>query len=558
MNHKISPGILKPHIRLIRQFESLVWRRLPQVHVCFNAVILLCLALGGTAPLFSQDAPPDGAVFVVNSFDFSINGRTTANALIYKGELKKGEELKGRAELEKYVKDKQQLLYNQRQLARVQIEYRVGERRADGKYPVDLRIITDDSSNLVALPKPEYKTDAGLDITLKARDYNFLGSMNPLRFDLGYQYDENKQSTVVFEIDSDTPFKAFGFNWNINFDHFFNYRADAEEPYYYKNVTGLSMELPYKRTTFTFGFEESVILHEENADRYNEQGYDDFQRGLYMSSRPYIDWKIPTGIDIGDYGELTYTPELSAAFNHGLPGMSLEDFRKGPFVLWNHSLGFERVNWVEGNNYRKGFDVSLSNSYTYDFYRRRNEQTALSFDYAAKAAGHFIVTGSFGVSARLQFRQWFYHDPDYYESAADVLRGILDKAVHADYMLSLNLDFPFRVLQMRPSRWLFNNPRRDYFDFDLHLSPIIDLALYHDPEAKTSFNFKNMLASGGVEAIVFPIHWRALYLRVSLAWNFVEQINNPNAYYLNPILPIVPHLPGGDNREIFIGIGHYY
>ncbi len=261
-----------------------------------------------------------------------------------------------------------------------------------------------------------------------------------------------------------------------------------------------------------------------------------------------------------------YQPEISASFAHDFPQMPLADFRLGPSMSFSHSLGFNRVDWI--GNYRKGFDVSANNSYSFNFHQlsknTESPQDALSLNYSISGIGHFIISDSFGVSAYLQYRHWFTHNPEYNDSAGDVLRGIFNSAVHADYMLSLNLDFPIRAFRFFPSRWAISNKpgflgwllRK--LDFELHVSPIIDMALYHDPSTDTSFSFKNMLVSGGIELIVFPAVMRSLYLRASVAWNFVDQINNPGDYYLSPVFPIVPHLPSGDNREIFVGIGHHY
>jgi hypothetical protein len=522
-------------------------------------ILLCCLFLITAGGLFAQNAengfapPAEDSVFIISGITFDIKGRTRPDAVIRNAELKEGEEIQGRANLEKYIQEKQQFLQNQRIFDSAKITRSVGEVQKDGKYPVSLHISIVDTWNIIAVPYPKYDTNSGFEFIVKARDYNFMGTMNPLRLDFGYKYDQKGQSSVVFELDSDTPFRAFGFNWNIDFDHFFNYRPDAEEPYFYKNITGLSMELPFKTTLFTFGFEESFVLNEENDD--SKLQYGKFQNGLYMASRPYVIWEIPTGLDVGNYGELTYTPEISAVFNHEFSQWPLHDFRKGPFLSLIHTLGFNQINWI--GNYRQGFDVGMKNSYVFDFHRMSQDKESLSIEYSVSGKGHFIITGNFGISTFLQYRHWFYHDPGYYTKGGDALRGILDSAINADYMLSLNLDFPFRVLQFLPSRW-FGKPRLRIIDFDLHLSPIVDMALYHDPLSNTAFSFKNILVSGGMELIVFPAFMRSLYIRVSIAWNFVDMANNPSDYYPNPIVPIIPHLPAGNNREIFIGIGHHY
>jgi hypothetical protein len=501
---------------------------------------------GETAGALPLDALPADAVFVISKITFNIRGITRRDALMYNGEFCEGEVINGKDNFEKYIRDKTQILTNQRVLKdNVSTKYTLGAARDDGSIPVDLLIHIEDSWNIIALPKPNLDKNSGFKLTINARDYNFLGTMNPLRLDLGYEYDENSRSSFLIDIDSDTPFRAFGFNWNINFDHSFHYRPDVEETFYYKNVTGLSMKLPVRTTTFTFGFDESLVLNEENADRYKLAGYGDFQKGLYMSSNLYTIWEIPTGLNIGEYGEygeLTYTPSISFTFNHEFPRWPLADFRLGPSMSFNHNIGFGRINWI--SNYRKGMDVSLSNSYGYNFHRMDKGTEALSISYSLDGIAHFIISDFFGISTRLNFRHWFYHDPDYYEAAGDRLRGILDKDIHANYMLSLNFDFPVRILQFMPSGW-FSRPKLRVFDFEAQLSPVLDMALYHDPGDTGAFGSKNILAAGGVELFVFPAFFRAVYLRASIGWNLKAIVKNPSGDTFK-------------NFEYFLGLGHYY
>ena len=499
-------------------------------------------------------ALPEDTVYVINSFDFDIKGRTKPFAIKRYIELKEGEIINGTSALLKYISDKTQKMLNERVLEKAEINYTIGSKQADGTYPVDLLIKITDTWNIIALPQPEWDDNTGFELRIKARDYNFLGTMNPLRLDLGYLYDEYKRSSFFVDLESDIPFTAFGYNWNFIFNHYFSYRPQVEEPFYYQNVTGLSMELPFKRTTFTFGFNEYVVLNQENANRYKEK-YGEFQEGLYMASKLFTSWRIPTGFWVGDYGEVIYLPEVSMTFYHEFPEWDLADFREGPITSFSHSLGFSRINWI--GNFRKGYSLSLSNSYSYDFFKMREEEKALTLNYSISGKAFFIINDSFGISTFVRFRQWFLHDPGYNDNAGDALRGILDKYVHANYMLSANFDFPIKILDFVPSQW-FNTRKLRYFDLEFHLSPIIDMALYNDPEKKIDFSFKNMLISGGMELIVFSKFMRSLYLRASVAWNIIEQINNPGGYYLNPVLPVMPHLPEHPNREIVVVIGHHY
>jgi len=302
------------------------------------------------------------------------------------------------------------------------------------------------------------------------------------------------------------------------------------------------MELPFRTTTFTFGFEESFNLNEENLNRHQEL-HGEFQKGFYMSSKMFVSWEIPTGYEVSRFGELTYTPLISATFNHEFPNWPLQSIRRGPFLDFNHLFGFERINWHA--NYREGLSVSLSNSYNYDFFRFQNDEDPLSISFTFNGTGHFLITRFLGISSRLQYRHWFYHEPGYYDLAGDAIRGILNKALSANYMLSLNFDFPFRLPMFAPSRW-FNNERLRAFDIEFHLSPIIDMALYNDPRTETSFNLNNIVSGCGIEFIIFPVAMRSLYIRMSFAWNLREISINPFG------------LPGGENREISFMMGHFF
>jgi hypothetical protein len=489
------------------------------------------------APSDAPEAAADDAktVYYIRDIAFDRTGRTRPFALMYRGEFKIGERITGRENLEKYRQEKYQLLYNQRVLDSVEVRYTLGEADADGSVPVDLLVITKDSWNVIALPRPLYDENIGFDLTIKARDYNFLGTMNALRLDFGYLLDTKNISNYNFEIDSNTPFRALGYDWNLDFDHAFSYVHSDESGsphFYYKNTTGVSMEIPYDPTTLTFGYEEKFIFGEENSDRYKEEYGYYFEDAWYMSSRLYASWEIPTGFRVGKFGELNYTPELSGNINYR-PGGDIGYLRAGPSVNFNHSLSFGQIDWA--TNFRKGLNVSARNGNGYNFYKNSWDETL-----SLSATGHLPVTPFLGVSGRFQYRHWFN---DYYDTAGDALRGIIDNTLCATYMWSLNLELPFKVFVFVPSVWL-NNSKLRFFDFEFHLSPFIDIALLKDPVNGISFSPKEIQASAGLELIVFSYFMRSLYFRVSLGYNLREAVKG--------------NFSGKNSREIFVGLGHYY
>ena len=485
--------------------------------------------------ILQNDKYNEESVFIINSFNYNVTGITLPFMLNNKTELKRGEEIIGKTNLIKFIKDKGQLLTNERVLKdNVKIEYTIGEATEDGKYPVDMEIYVEDTWNIIALPYPKYSSSYGYELTIKARDYNFLGTMHPLRVDLGYKYDQDKNTFFSLMIDSGLPFQAFGLNWFLDFDNFFDYRPDMSLPFYFKNNTALSVDIPIKRTTLTLLFSESFIFNEENEDS-DKPDYGDFQEGLYLSSKPSISWKIPTGLDVGKYGELTYTPNIYAVFNHELPSWPLLDNRVGPILYFNHTLYFGQLNWID--NFREGIYVQANNSYSYNFYYPEIDKNPWTYDYSIETKAFFIfIKDILGVSARLSHRHWINSS---YEYAGNILRGIYDKDANAEFMLALNLDMHIRVLKIDPYKWFPDNKFLRALGFDLHINPVVDCAFYKQPSKAVSFDRENFLLGAGIETIIYPHQFRSLFFRISTCWDFSD---------ISKKTPI----------ELFFGMEHHY
>ena len=473
----------------------------------------------------SEGAVSDETIYVINSFNFNVDGYTRPYAIIYHAELKKGEEIKGLSGLNKYLREKQQLLYNQRVFASIKVEHTIGDEQPDGKFPVDLVIHVKDTWNIMVIPRPKYDSNTGFDITLKARDYNFLGTMSPLRLDVGYQYDKSKKGKhfVSTMLDSDIPFTLFDLNWNVDFDNYYNYRPNLDNPHYYRNNTGLSVEIPYKRTLFYVGFTESFFVNRENPNRHKKE-FGDLHEGLYMSTNPYASWKVPTGISYYDLGEVNYTPSLSATFVHEFPRWPLPDFRKGPSITFSHNLTFGRINWV--GNFQSGITARIGHSVNYNFYKLRNDLQPWNTNISIKLTGHKKLNDFIGFSSRIMYNHYFLEDYD--DTVGEALRGVLDNRIKANYMLAFNFDMPFRIFKFRPSNWKVKNEKfhkfLSVFDFDFHAGPFVDIALYNynvsdDIKNQKVFGMENLLLGSGLEVIIFPERWRSLFLRVSVALN---------------------------------------
>jgi hypothetical protein len=501
------------------------------------------MAFINTVSVFSQETSretedQEAVVYYVRSINFDIDGRTRVFALLDVLDIQEGQRIEGKAALETMVRRKTQILRNQRVLQdeECRIDCLVGEAEEDSSVPVDLLIHAKDSWNIFVFPEPKYDSNTGLSVTLKARDWNFLGTMSPLELDLGYERNE-KQHSAFANLNADIPFRFLGYIWNFNFDNDFTYKEI--DPNYYKNVTGLTMDLPWRQTTFTVGFDQSFFLNEENGDEEKTvTGVEFFEDKWYMSSDLYAKWEIPLGIEVGDFGTLTYFPQLTEGFNYR-PGGDIGDYRRGPTTKFEHSIGFGQINWK--GNFRSGLSVSLSNVNTLN-----NHTIDWDFNAGLAVEGHMALTKFFGVSSRLKYRKYFSSED--YSVGAD-LRGIRDKDFIADHVLSFNLELPLRILVFAPSRW-FNTRFLRPFDVEVHFSPFADFALIdgqsnpkYRPGKEQSFGVP--LASAGFEVIAFSLPWRNLNLRASLGWDLQELIRQGK-------------LPKGQYRELYIGLHHFY
>ena len=523
-----------------------------------KSLLALLLLLAAAFSLFADDA-----VYVIREIEFEIDGRTRPYALVYHGEFKYGERINGQESFYRYLALRRQLLINQHVLEEVRIEYFLGEREEDGALPVRLLVYVRDTWNFFILPHPEYNSNDGFSITLKARHYNFLGTMSALRVDFGYsQNDGNHQ--INASVESRIPFYAAGLNWALRFDNFLGYTFG--EPLFYQNVTGLSVELPWRsgnaasflqNSVFTVGFNQYLTVNEENSDEAREiHSLGERFSGTYGSTEIFANWRIPLGLEVGGFGQLSYIPQVSGRINY--PYGIMDESRR-PVTTLRHSLGFGRVNWI--GNYRKGLSASIGNSFAWYIDR---EDAPLKIGLDGNAVLFWPFTNFLGVSARLNYRQWWHrsdrldgHIPHF--GSGDMIRGVLNDDIRAHQIFTFNLDIPVRVLRFWPSEW-FNNERLRFFNFEMHFAPFTDLALFQGPynrlknrenpsETETNFSLNDMINTTGLEVHVYPGSFRSVQIRASIGYN-IRRIRSEGLDRMWGFFPAWD--------EIFVGLNFHY
>jgi hypothetical protein len=500
-------------------------------------ILFLPLLLTAALRLPAEETAAD-PVYYIRDIAYQITGITRPFALANAAELRVGQEIGGDAALAAYVKEKTQLLLNQRVLKDARVAYAISPADPDGRIPVDLAVAVDDTWNIIALPYFKYDSNNGLELSGKARDYNFLGTMQPLKVDVGFILEKDPMDRMAFDegtlfvdITSDTPFVLYGRDANLEFDNFFGYTADYG--FEYENTTGLSVSWPVGATTLTVGVFQGLAVNEENDADFQETDGVRYEDYWYLSNWLAAEWEIPTGITVDGLGQLAYVPGAELKLKYR-PGGDIGAERQGPTATFSQALEFGRVDWV--GNYRQGLEVALENKNEYNLYHESWNRSA-----SAEIAGHYPVSSFFGVSGKLT-GAWFFDRAD--DKAAEILRGIINDAVSADCALYLNTDFPLRVIRFVPYEW-FGRRWMRVLQFEQQWTPFFDFGLLADPVNRTTMRFEDALVSGGLEVVTFPLFMRSFFIRISAGFDLRQAWETGT-------------IPDGDGREIFIGLGHHY
>ncbi|MDR2509629.1 MAG: hypothetical protein LBC77_03175 [Spirochaetaceae bacterium] len=495
------------------------------------------------------------ARYTIARIEVSVAGRSRKDAILRAGGFITGEELSGKNALDKYIAEKSRVLMNRRELEEVVIDCQI-DGVEEGAFEVTLFVNVKDTRNFIILPEPKYSSNSGFEPAIKIRDYNFLGAMMPLKIDLGYKLDEFhlddvSKSKYSLVLETDIPVRISRLHGIFSFAAELGYVA-GERPLF-SNRSGVSFDIPVntrvlKKAFLTFGFEQGAFLGEEYYSFEKALHDKIFENIVYMYSKPFAGFKLPFGVFIPVFDGWFWNAAVSLKAPYRLSGDCLL-WRNGPVIALSDSISYSRVNWR--GNFRDGEAASVTLSDEYNIYFDEWNNRLIAEGILHRRFADFA-----GFSIRGRVAYWFnsaehYRDIERLE-AASVLRGLLDRSLTANAMLSINFDIPFRVLRFLPSEW-FDAPKLRYFNFELHISPMLDLAVVDGSlldsagarRETLSFKMNDLLAAFGVEVLVFPLAWRSIFLRLSAGWNLRELCERGV-------------LPSGADREIYIGLGHHY
>jgi hypothetical protein len=499
---------------------------------------LLCLLLSAVllqAHLHGQERDVEPGqeaqlAYVIADVQYAVEGRTRVWALQDRLDLERGMGFTSRQQLEQFLDDQAQTLINQRVLQRARIEYTDiepanGDRspsedaeaagepaereqalepgtRTDAPTRISVTVYVEDTWNLIVLPYFKYDSNTGLLVSLRGRDYNFLGTMEELAVNLDYEFTEEQENRWGVETDLALPFRLWAHDWTWTFSQ--SLQVEQNNEVEFDLDTGFAYEFSWLL--------DWTLAYEQSYD-YVFEGEQFHTSGLRLST------EIDTGLELPEIGMISWTPEAFARVSYQ-PVRRFQPEELGPALGVNQRVGSEDVDWV--GNFREGAGVSLVNENEYrlaDGGWKRSIETSV---YGYKPLPPFAVSGRLKGLAELD---------EVDDEAAEPIRGVLNDNMDADYAAYLNSDLTLRVFRI-PSF------------LEGHGSIFYDLALTR--EYGKPFDSREDFKQGvGLEAIGFPLFARSLFIRVSVGIDLGEVVRTGS-------------LSDPEHREIFIGLGHHY
>lgn len=459
------------------------------------------------------------------------------------------------SELESYIEDYKKSLKSSRFFEDVQISYEAVMKSADEEPQDDnqddaveiiIKISLTDSKHFLAMPYATFGGDSnGSTITpkVKAKDTNFLGSMNPLSVDFDIEItkkesDDYWKFTPGLNLSYDHPFKAgiFDFTW-VN-DYGLSYTVGEHSPQW-DAKTGLEIALPLDNL--------SLIL-EMYQYFFRDSDYADYGDELYFKED--VRFSTPLSVaSLPNYSSVIYTPSLSFTLNWDADGISPEnDSLFGPEIKLAHSIENSKITWE--NNFRTGYHAIIESDFSYnpqrnDFYPSLSAEAKFFTNFTLAQRDWFDIIG---ICADLYAFTYFDipgNDYFYGKKIGDRLRGIADESyfgnIRPDYTTSsaivLNLDLPMNIVR--------TNFSKDLINFNMQLAPFFDVAVYRDRQKKNQV--ESALCSG-FEVLVYPKKWSSFIIRGSIGFD------------LKGVMSYDGNLAKGlwRNKEISIGLGLLY
>ena len=469
--------------------------------------------------------------FQIQNIEYNFQGRTKEKNLIRKFPIDKLKVFDNQNDLSTYINSIKIDLLNTRIFENIEIEPLLIKDDTE-IIKVTLQINLKESFSFLALPYFKIDSNSGATFKIKAKDYNFLGSLNEMNVDANFQIinnDETQEKGYQFGVnfDYDHPFSIGNLPITWNNDYSFYYFIGNNQPEW-EAKTGFLLEIPIQSLTLNINI---------NQGFYNNFDYLLYDDSMYFLEE--IEFSLPICINKSSkYGKTTYQPYLIFKYNWDKNSIDIENSDLiGPLIKIGHNYTFGKINWIK--NFRKGLKLTVDNNICYNF--KRNEfipyiNFDLYFHHCFENTDNWFLS-RLGINANLYGflyipikKNKFYYGEQY----GDNLRGIRDeqyfssdipefsseKALSSFTAITLCLDFPFKLFETN-----FTKKFIKYFNFELQVAPFIDISLGYNRYTKRYFHPKDGFYTAGMELLVYPLKWSSFTVRGSFGIDMGRLLN---------------------------------
>ena len=515
-----------------------------------------------------EDAAPLLQQYRITAVNYAIKGMTRQYPLEHAVPIDTVYVFDSEEALQRYLAELEQRFKNIRTIQSVKIEAAYGEPDSLKVIPVTLAVAIVDTWNFIAVPYPSFDSNTGFKLKLKMQDFNFVGTLQPLKADIVYRSTETGRQVISSSVSFGLPFKTgiLDMLWLSSIDIVYAFKEVPK-----MNIaTGVEASYTFnKHVSVAFGIMPELILNDRSSLQASEpEAVEDQHRPpptedepenkktkadefgpLYAQDRYYFKTtffvRAPVMItEVKNIAPLIWTPSLGIGGNWAFDGIQADDLKNWTLDA-GHSLALSRVNWIA--NFRKGFSVSFGNVYSYRFYNKKKT----NIGFTVSATGYYPFLNRVGVYGRMQF---FYHLFNAASTQAGAaLRGILNKRIDTDTGFAFNLDIPIRIASL-DFQAITGVDWVRIFNCDVQLVPFLDMAFVHDKKTGRYFHPADGWYAGGMEMIVYSQKMRSIYVRASIGLDLAELKNVPG---LNKLRGRAKR-DGEAISEIFIGIGVHY
>jgi len=458
-------------------------------------------------------------------------------------------------EIIEYLEEKKRLIQNNRIFQESDLEY-FWEVDQNKIAQVTITVRVKDTWNILALPIPKYSDSEGLNLSLRIRDNNFLGTMEQLRVNLEFKRSTGGTNSLGGSMEIRLPLELGSDDWFLN----------IEGSGFYKTgnlidlSAGWSFTYPFlvDKQSFQYGLGQRVSI----ADSKNTEltfftfltttvklGNSDLNITPSQSIKILTDYADPDGyfttsrLDVNLFTPILLLPRDwnvvwrsgSYVYNQYLFEKAISFSRSG--VYWGLIQGISAGRWDWVENFRRGLVLGSSYTFEYNFGQIRFDNRV-----DASLVLHQTAFDLFGISARIL---GVYHQHTEDVAKMEPVRGVIDSSIQGNYGLFGNLDLTLKIIRVNNFQDWWGWSWMRFFNFEMHFNAFTDWG-YIFPIKNLIWDDQRWVWTAGLEIIGFPLAARSYFLRLSYGINLRTLAGNDY------------NILSGNVRELFIGLGHHY